>query len=91
MRLREFNRSDWMSYAGAFTFNDDSEPLINDTGDYIFIVDQYGIEVNLDPAHDQIWRLAIEVTPAMAKLIAKGMPNFLVEKDLEDLGFIRMF
>lgn len=49
--MRRFTKCDWMSFAGAEKFSDGNEPLIEEYGGMVAIVDKYGLQIEV-PEHE---------------------------------------
>jgi hypothetical protein len=85
MELRRFEKSDWNAFSGSQVFDDGSEPLVGEAGNFMMLADAAGFEVYLDD--ETAWYLGAEITPAFAQVFAQGLPVTLGHDDLKAMGF----
>lgn len=45
--MRDFTKSDWMTYSGAENFSDGSEPMLGEYGPISVVIDRYEIQVDI--------------------------------------------
>lgn len=88
MTARTFDQNDWDAFAGAESFPNGDQPLIDDSDERIL----YIASANSIEAHENgsgVWALQIELPNApIAALILNNLPGTIDE--LTELGFERI-
>ena len=88
IKLYDFQETNWYAFAGAESFSKSKPPKIGEGKNYLVVFDANGIEIFIGHEEDdETWHKQVELTPALAEIIAAGLPESMDGDTLNSLGF----